>query len=435
MSNWPRTGPNPGTKSAHTHHAPEVGIARHADGGGYLYMKNELLVAEEDYDDVVRLLTDAGEELAYPPPRDTVAPGWYRLILAAPDSTPIPRLVTRIRGEERGGTHKPSYRVSPNHVMYGNQHPGWPGTGSPPRAATEALKPLPPISPDVEPAARVVVLDSGELFKHHWIDSSRVQKLLPNGELSTDHDAQPQWEDELPKYAGHSTFLTGVVLQHAPWTSVRAAQALNDDGWVSDTDLAAAIANLEKVKTDIDILHLSAAGMTHDNMGLPATREALASLWDWKPGIQVVAPAGNGAVDIPWFPAAFKGVIAVAATTPERSKAWFSNYGDWVDACADGVDVKSTYLVGSVMVQPTHVPAGESEPEWWAETQAFDEWAYWSGTCFAAARVTGAIAETMRIAGVNAAEAAFRLVGRGQRRHRDSQGHDLGVPVYPASWG
>ena len=47
----------------------------------------------------------------------------------------------------------------------------------------------------------------------------------------------------------------------------------------------------------------------------------------------VVAAAGNAGSSRPAYPAAIGEVIAVAATT-DVERAWFSNYGPWVDACA-----------------------------------------------------------------------------------------------------
>lgn len=61
-----------------------------------------------------------------------------------------------------------------------------------------------------------------------------------------------------------------------------------------------------------------------------------------KQGSLVVAAAGNGATDEFYSPAAYKNVLAVAATDQKDSKALFSNYGDYVDVCAPGVDIFST---------------------------------------------------------------------------------------------
>ncbi len=59
-------------------------------------------------------------------------------------------------------------------------------------------------------------------------------------------------------------------------------------------------------------------------------------------GIVLIAAAGNDNISIPMFPASYNHVIAVAATSSNDKKAWFSNYGDWVDVAAPGVDIYST---------------------------------------------------------------------------------------------
>lgn len=59
-------------------------------------------------------------------------------------------------------------------------------------------------------------------------------------------------------------------------------------------------------------------------------------------GIILVAAAGNDNTDIPMFPASYNHVIAVAASNVLDKKAWFSNYGSWVDVTAPGEDIYST---------------------------------------------------------------------------------------------
>ena len=63
--------------------------------------------------------------------------------------------------------------------------------------------------------------------------------------------------------------------------------------------------------------------------------------------IVVVAAAGNDNTDIPSYPAAYTSVVSVCATGASYhrgifGKAIFSNFGDWVDICAPGVDIYST---------------------------------------------------------------------------------------------
>ena len=82
-------------------------------------------------------------------------------------------------------------------------------------------------------------------------------------------------------------------------------------------------------------------------MGTPRLlREAVRR---WKAhGINVVAAAGNhasppdGYLGRPIYPAAFDGVIGVAATTEEGGSWPFSSAGPWVDVAAPGATILST---------------------------------------------------------------------------------------------
>ena len=77
------------------------------------------------------------------------------------------------------------------------------------------------------------------------------------------------------------------------------------------------------------------------------------------------------------WPAAHASVITVGALDCD-GRAWFSNYGGWVDACAPGVLVHSTFLL----------PVGRGN---FANTITGS--AQWSSTSFAAPKVTAAIAD------------------------------------------
>lgn len=64
-------------------------------------------------------------------------------------------------------------------------------------------------------------------------------------------------------------------------------------------------------------------------------------------GCLLVAAAGNDSSSSPLYPAAFDHVVAVAATDSTDARAWFSNYGSYVDVAAPGVSIYSTLLSNS----------------------------------------------------------------------------------------
>lgn len=159
----------------------------------------------------------------------------------------------------------------------------------------------------------------------------------------------------------------------------------------------------------------------------------MAELRERNPKIVVVAPAGNGSTDTPWYPGAFKGVVCVGALGAEPTKAGFSNWGPWVDVSAPGLRAKSTFLSCTRTPEQTDVLPGVPPLEHPGEKQVFAGWAYWSGTSFAAARVTGAIAQLAAESGIGVQQAAFELFGDGRRRRNDS-GFDLGALFFPSGW-
>lgn len=71
----------------------------------------------------------------------------------------------------------------------------------------------------------------------------------------------------------------------------------------------------------------------------------------------LVAAAGNEAVDTPSYPAAYEHVIGVAATDRENQSAEFSNFGDYVDLAAPGVEILSTMKDRSYESQEGTSPA------------------------------------------------------------------------------
>jgi thermitase len=79
--------------------------------------------------------------------------------------------------------------------------------------------------------------------------------------------------------------------------------------------------------------------------------------------IVLIAASGNDNTERPGYPAAYPEVFAVAAIDSQQNKAPFSNYGDYIDVTAPGVNIASTYpnnqyaaLSGTSMASP-HVTA------------------------------------------------------------------------------
>ena len=235
--------------------------------------------------------------------------------------------------------------------------------------------PLPPRGTGPGQGVRVCVIDTG-LYPNEWLAGgwvARYSDLLPS-------------DANAPMVAGHATFVTGLILSQAPGATVEVRRALNDQGEADSWTVGQEIVRLGR--SGIDVLNLSFACYTDDGQPPALLATAIDRL---DPKIVVVAAAGNhadaplektGGVDlrgVPAWPAALEDVIAVGAVDSNGRRAEFSPTAPWVDLYARGVDVRSTYLSQALT-------NGESEPT------RFDGWASWTGTSFAAALVSGAIA-------------------------------------------
>jgi subtilisin family serine protease len=255
------------------------------------------------------------------------------------------------------------------------------GPGGPPSPA----KPLSLVSgkgaeTDPKRAADVATLDTG------WVeglpDALRSQ-LVPDSDdeeqVDADHDRQ------LDTQNGHGSFVAGVVHQHSPELVIDPGKVLDTTGVGDDASIT-----LELLETKAPVINLSLGGYTEDDLPPIAMADAVRVL---RRRAVVVAAAGNHASGRPFWPAAFKGVLAVAAYDArdgQVARAPFSNFGHWVDLCAPGVDIVSTFV---------HFPG---QPR-------FDGWASWSGTSFAAPFVSAAVAGLVR-GGVPMLEAVARVL-------------------------
>ncbi|WP_231849872.1 S8 family peptidase [Saccharopolyspora erythraea] len=263
--------------------------------------------------------------------------------------------------------------VAANHVHLGSaQMFGAPviwGTGS----EVEDAPPV-PAPPDVPWRRRITVgvLDTG-LDPHPWFRSRPWFESVPEV-LDADDDSGQD------RQAGHGTFVSGVVLQHAPGAVIRSRRVLSPLGFTDDVTVAAGLRSLLDERPDVVVL--TAGCHTPDDVCPPVLRAEVERFG----AAVVVAAAGNHSLSRPFWPAALPSVIAVAATGGDGALADFSNSGPWVDAAAPGVDVVSSY----VRLRPKGV-----------RTYGF---ARWSGTSFAAPRVAAAAAVALD-AGCTAASA------------------------------
>lgn len=374
-------GPNRGIGAFHKHRLRRLprrpDIATYGDDArtGFLYRPHELLVRHEEGNPPLPFFEKFRVRVRKQQPLPQL--GLVRYILSP--ETNIPKLVREFRAADGAPAAAPHHVLTGEPIYLGGPA-GWP------TPAGEVV-----FGRGDEYSARVAVIDTGYFAG-------------ANGYLDAHCHAGPADDDALDVLAtdgylddetGHGTFIAGIVLQLAPTARVELTKVLDSEGYGSEVAIALAIV----AHRDADVINLSLGGFSDDNQEPIALRDALAKV---SQTTAVVASAGNADVDRPMWPAASERVIGVGAVERDgKTKAPFSNYGKWVDACAVGVDVHSTY----VRFQETGTDPNRTNED-------FTGFAYWSGTSFAAPQVAGAVAARVSPSH-HGRDVATQLVGAG----------------------
>jgi len=260
---------------------------------------------------------------------------------------------------------------------------------------------------------KVLVLDTGlrtengagTKVEHTALDCCAIHAGWVNkGPGVTDDEDEPDDDatGTLDFEAGHGTFISGVIRQLCPDAHIDTAGVLSSFG---DGDVSGVLAAFERMVTDFgpyDIVVMSFGSFfADDDPGAFGT--ALMTLLGDALG---VAAAGNQATCRPYFPAGLTDVISVGGLAAD-GKAWFSNFGGWVDACAPAVDVVSTFFEDFTEMIDRK------------EHRHYDGWARWSGTSFSAPKVAAVIAQEMYLNQVTAKEAWKRVTSHKHLRYPD----------------
>jgi subtilisin family serine protease len=370
----------------------------HHGVGHYHYMRNQLIVTEDELPRVERLLQRRARIVERRP-----APklGLVLLMLEEEDvaQRPVPRLVDELHSIWE---YEVVPQAAPNHVFGPCSHLHT--NGSSPEPTDWQPEPLPPREQPGQAGAGVTValLDTGFDSNNTWF----------GGRVTGDPE-QPATDGygRLLPNSGHGTFVAGVVVRHAPGARVIVKGVFNGDGIVDDWTAANALADLADAKDPVNIVNMSIGAYARRDRGMLACDRAIGYAKFRRPDIVLVAAAGNERRDRPCFPGADKRVIGVAAVEEVSEDCWrrarFSNYGWWVDACAPGVDLHSTFLDYTGPVVPYHEldldeefdvdalldECGAVSPDACAlKPLSFGGTARWSGSSFSAPLVAAAIA-------------------------------------------
>lgn len=311
---------------------------------------------------------------------------------------------------------------SPDHGLAycGNGHP-CPAT-EPDCVPGNAASPEPPVSTGICCGTRgwdgrdvfVGVVDGG------LVDGVQVWPWMA-GVTGETEDPFMAGTGRIKPYACHGTFVAGCVRVVAPKAMVHVKKA----EYIDNRPYAGMAYEHEIIQKMNELMDCGAEVIVCEFDGFTRFHRPLLTFntfYDRRLrhlNVVIVAPAGNDTTYKPTFPAAYSWVVGVGALSADgNSRAWFSNYGGWVDVYAPGVDLVNAFAVGDYECFEDPVPH---------KVLHFEGLASWSGTSFSAPLVAGMIAARMSATGENARLAAESLL----RLARSQAAPGVGPVLHP----
>jgi subtilisin family serine protease len=255
----------------------------------------------------------------------------------------------------------------------------------------------------------VAVVDTGVDYDHRDLAGNIwVNELELSGEAGVDDDENGYVDDvygynflegsgDVRDDHGHGTHVSGTIAAEGDngldvagvcWDlRIMGLKFLDSSGGGDSLD--AAVAFYYAVENGADVISNSWGGGGY----LHTVQQAIN--YAYNQGVILVASAGNNGSSSPQYPGAYERMISVAATNSDDGKASFSNFGEWIDIAAPGVDILS--LRGSGTALGT----------------VYDEYTtVLSGTSMACPYVSGACAFLLSLnPGLSAAEVYDILIG------------------------
>jgi len=192
----------------------------------------------------------------------------------------------------------------------------------------------------------VAIVDSGVDLYHPDL----VNQVLPGYDFANG-DSDPT--DDY----GHGTHCAGIVTAQTnngagiaglSWDAkIMPVKVLTAEGWGYLSWIADGITYA--TDSDVRIISLSLGGYSPSYTLEDAVDYAHAQ------GCLVVAAAGNDDWNIPSYPAAYDNVMAVTSTNRDDSKAYYSNYGSYIEVSAPGGEMYYLHDTGGILsTMPTY---------------------------------------------------------------------------------
>ena len=361
------------------------------EGADYLYHSGVVLVRDEDLTRVVELFQGGR-------PAEGGIGGVTRLLLpdkVPPDAPEDPSVTLRFikYADLRLGRGV----VTPEHLFYVCPSVS-PCPATEPEEVSPGIPPDPILPTPFLPAGaadgrgvKVVVLDVG------WSDAPAAYWLAG---VTGDPENAFDGSGRIRPYAGHGTFIAGVMRSIARNVEIVVKSYFTTAGAMWEFDLARALD--EVLDLAPDIISLSAGTRTRFNLPALGLDVFIQTRLNRVNGLTLVAAAGNESTRDYFWPAAFPETVAVGALADNgRDRASFSNFGGWVDVYAPGENLVNAFLTGTYQC---------TEPPNTGQLRTFTGMARWSGTSFATPLVAGLIAGRMSVTGESAKQAPDALL-------------------------
>jgi subtilisin family serine protease len=373
-----------------------VGVRLDGDEIDFVYEEGALLVRDE-YLDQVRSVVGGGDV------RDGLIGGVTHFSLAGARMTTVTEALAAVDSRCGAGAATPNHvlSVSPVHLCPATE----------PEVVPADAHPLPSVGPVAGAGVSIHVVDTGLLAdaaSHPWLAGvTGDEEKLP---------ATADGEVEIPPYAGHGTFIAGVARCYAPEADVHVSRVLVLSGAALESEI---VRHLDAaLGQGPDIISLSAGGTSRNDLPLLGF-EMFWERYRKHKGTVLVAAAGNNSGRRPFWPAALPGVVSVGALSADlRSRAYFSDFGPWVDVYAPGERLINAYARGCYQYH---------EPPRSGERREFWGMSLWSGTSFSTPVVAGLIAARMSRTGENGRRAADAVLAAARAQALPGVGPVAGV--------